>query len=156
MGRPYATELLELDETYKWCVRTPISGLARSVAGCADQPLIAVGSGGSLTSAHFAGFLHTSLTGQASQVFTPYELVTTSQQLTRSTVLVCSAGGSNPDILLATEFLIKRAPRNLFAVIIKNRTALQIQMESAGWPRCHAYSTPTKKDGFLATNSLLV
>ena len=25
----------------------------------------------------------------------------------------------------------------------------------AEWPICHAFATPTKRDGFLATNSLL-
>ena len=155
MGRPYATELSELDTTYKWAFQAQISELARSVRKAAGCPLIAVGSGGSLTSAHFVSLLHTSFTGQASQVFTPLEVATTPQHLAGSAVLICSAGGSNPDVLSATEALIKRTPRHLFAITTKLHTPLQVQFEAAQWPKCHAFSTPTKKDGFLATNSLL-
>jgi fructoselysine-6-P-deglycase FrlB-like protein/hydroxymethylpyrimidine pyrophosphatase-like HAD family hydrolase len=155
MGRPYAAELLELDATYEWAIRAAVSELARSVAQSAHHPLITVGSGGSLTSAHFAGLLHTRLTGQAAQTLTPYELVTTPQQLAGSSILICSAGGSNPDVITAAELVIKRSPRQLFAVTTRIGSLLQEQLEAAAWPRCHAFDTPIRKDGFLATNSLL-
>jgi trehalose-6-phosphatase len=155
MGRPYAVELQELDATYDWSILAPISELARSVAQCVHHPLIAVGSGGSLTSAHFACLLHTRLTGQAAQTLTPFELITASQQLFGSTVLICSAGGSNPDVITAAELAIRRAPARLFAVTTRSGSSLQEKLEAAVWPRCHAFDTPTRKDGFLATNSLL-
>lgn len=155
MGRPYAAELLELDATYDWAIHAPVSELARSIAQSVHHPLITVGSGGSLTSAHFASLLHTRLTGQASQTTTPYELVATAQRLEGSAVLICSAGGSNPDVVTAAELLIHRIPRQLIAVTTKSGSPLQKQLDAALWPRCHAFETPTKKDGFLATNSLL-
>jgi hydroxymethylpyrimidine pyrophosphatase-like HAD family hydrolase len=155
MGRPYSTELSELDATYAWSLQAEIDGLAHSVSKAAGFPLIAVGSGGSLTSAHFVSLLHTSFTGQASQVFTPLEVATTAQHLAETSVLICSAGGSNPDVLSATEALIKRAPHHLFAITTKPHTPLGRQFAAAEWPQCHAFSTPTKQDGFLATNSLL-
>jgi hydroxymethylpyrimidine pyrophosphatase-like HAD family hydrolase len=155
MGRPYATELSELDATYAWSLQAEIDGLAHSISKAAGSPLIAVGSGGSLTSAHFISLLHTSFTGQASQVFTPLEIATTAQHLSGTSVLICSAGGSNPDVLSATEALIKSAPHHLFAITTKPHTPLGRQFAAAEWPACHAFSTPTKKDGFLATNSLL-
>ncbi len=155
MGRPYSTELSELDATYAWSVRAEITSLAHSIGKAAGFPLIAVGSGGSLTSAHFVSLLHTSFTGQASQVFTPLEVATTAQHLAGTSVLICSAGGSNPDVLSATDALIKRVPHHLFAITTKPHTPLGKQFSVAEWPQCHAFSTPTKKDGFLATNSLL-
>jgi hydroxymethylpyrimidine pyrophosphatase-like HAD family hydrolase len=155
MGRPYAAELSELDATYAWAVAAPVSDLARSIAQAIHHPLITVGSGGSLTSAHFASLLHTRLTGQASQTTTPYDLVTTPQQLGGSAVLICSAGGSNPDVVTAAELLVRRVPRQLIAITTKTGSPLQKQLEAALWPQCHAFATPTKKDGFLATNSLL-
>jgi hydroxymethylpyrimidine pyrophosphatase-like HAD family hydrolase len=155
MGRPYAVELEELDATYAWSIGAPISELARSVARCVHHPLIAVGSGGSLTSAHFAGLLHTRFTGQASQTLTPYELATASQSFADTAILICSAGGSNPDVITAAELVLKRMPHQLFAVTTRSGSPLQERLESASWPDCHAFSTPTKKDGFLATNSLL-
>jgi hydroxymethylpyrimidine pyrophosphatase-like HAD family hydrolase len=95
------------------------------------------------------------LTGQASQTTTPYDLVTNTQQIGHSTVLICSARGSNPDVVAAAELLIRRVPRQLIAITTKSGSPLQTQLESTLWPRCHAFATPTKKDGFLATNSLL-
>jgi hydroxymethylpyrimidine pyrophosphatase-like HAD family hydrolase len=155
MGRPYSTELSELDATYAWSVQAEIDGLAHAVSKVAGFPLIAVGSGGSLTSAHFVSLLHTSFTGQIGQVFTPLEAATTAQHLAGISVLICSASGSNPDVLSATESLIKRTPHHLFAITTKQHTPLRRQFAAAEWPECHAFSTPTKKDGFLATNSLL-
>jgi HAD superfamily hydrolase (TIGR01484 family) len=155
MGRPYSTELFELDATYAWSLQAKIDELAQSVSKTVGFPLIAVGSGGSLTSAHFASLLHTSFTGQAGQVFTPLEVATTAQHLAGTSVLICSAGGSNPDVLSATKALIKRALHHLFAITTKQHTPLGRQFAAAEWPQCHAFSTPTKKDGFLATNSLL-
>ena len=155
MGRPYSTELSELDATYAWSVQTEIDGLAHAVSKAAGFPLIAVGSGGSLTSAHFVSLLHTSFTGQIGQVLTPLEAATTVQHLAGTSVLICSASGSNPDVLSATESLIKRAPHHLFAITTKQHTPLGRQFAAAEWPECHGFSTPTKKDGFLATNSLL-
>jgi hypothetical protein len=155
MGRPYSTELSELDATYAWSLQAEIDGLVDAVSKAAGFPLIAVGSGGSLTSAHFVSLLHTSFTGKACQVFTPLEVATTAQHLAETSVLICSAGGSNPDVLSATGALIKRAPHHLFAITTKPHTPLGRQFAAAEWPQCHAFSTPTKKDGFLATNSLL-
>lgn len=155
MGRPYASELLELDATYAWCMAVSVDALTRSIALASRGPLFCVGSGGSLTAAHFATFLHTRFTGEISQTFTPFELASTSQQLLDASVLICSAGGSNPDVIAAASFSIQRNPRQLFAVTTRSRSPLQLRLAEAVWPTCHAYSTPTRKDGFLATNSLL-
>jgi trehalose-6-phosphatase len=77
------------------------------------------------------------------------------QQIGGSAVLICSAGGSNPDVVIAAELLVRRVPRQLIAITTKAGSPLQKQLESALWPQFHAFATPTKKDGFLATNSLL-
>jgi hydroxymethylpyrimidine pyrophosphatase-like HAD family hydrolase len=155
MGRPYAAELSELDATYEWAMRASVADLSRSVAHSAHHPLITVGSGGSLTSAHFASFLHSHLTGQASQTFTPFELASNAQRLDGWAVMICSAGGSNPDVVTVADLLIRRAPRQLIAITTKIGSPLQTRLDSAHWPSCYAFETPTKKDGFLATNSLL-
>lgn len=155
MGRRYATELLELDATYEWAMLASVAELSESVARSAHHPLIAVGSGGSLTLAHFAELLHGRFTGQPAQTLSPYELVTMAQPVAGSAVLLCSAGGSNPDVITAAQQILKRAPFQLLAVLTKPGSPLQDCLEEAAWPRCHAFLTPTKKDGFLATNSLL-
>lgn len=155
MGRPYATEITELYDTYLWSLAAPIDALADSIVESAGHPLIAIGSGGSLTSAHFACLLHTRFTGRSAQVLTPYELMGSAQALGDSSVLVCSAGGSNPDVLACVENAVDRAPHHLFAITTRAKSPLGRLLDERSWPSCHAFATPTKKDGFLATNSLL-
>ena len=155
MGRPYAAELQELDATYDWSLQAPIADLCRSIARCASLDTLFIGSGGSLTSAHFAGFLHGYFTGRPFQTLTPYEFASLPRTLDHTAIAICSAGGSNPDVIAAAELAIKRSPAQLFAVITRARSPLERLFDAAGWPTCHAFATPTKKDGFLATNSLL-
>jgi fructoselysine-6-P-deglycase FrlB-like protein/hydroxymethylpyrimidine pyrophosphatase-like HAD family hydrolase len=155
MGRPYAAELRELDATYAWSMREKVDALARSVAALAHRETVFVGSGGSLTSAHFATLLHSRITGRTAQTWTPYELASTDRLLTEAAVVICSAGGSNPDVIAAAQVAVKRAPAQLVAITTRLGSPLETLLASAGWPTCHTYATPTKKDGFLATNSLL-
>ena len=155
MGRPYENELEELDETYRWCLAAPVDELAGTVSKSAGHPLLAIGSGGSLTAAHFACLLHTRFTGLISQVLTPYDLMGSSQVLGHSAILVCSAGGNNPDVLACVENAANRMPHQLFAVTMRRNSPLCRMLSEREWPSCHTFITPTKKDGFLATNSLL-
>jgi fructoselysine-6-P-deglycase FrlB-like protein/hydroxymethylpyrimidine pyrophosphatase-like HAD family hydrolase len=155
MGRPYAAELRELDATYSWSQSASVDELARSVASLAQRDAVFVGSGGSLTSAHSGTFLHGRVTGRAAQTLTPYELASIDRVLTDAAVVICSAGGSNPDVIAAAHVAIKRAPAQLVAITTRAGSPLEAELATARWSRCYAFPTPTKKDGFLATNSLL-
>lgn len=155
MGRPYATELEELHRTYAWALETRVDALADAIAASTQGPLLAVGSGGSLTAAHFACFLHTQFTGRIAQVFTPYELISSPLSLEDFSVLVLSAGGSNPDVLACVDDAATRLPRNLAAITTTPESPLGDRLQRLSWPTVHAFDTPTRKDGFLATNSLL-
>ncbi len=63
MGKPFEAELTKLDETYAWAKTYPIPGLSATF-GRSTCPLIAVGSGGSYTTAHFAAALYQERLGQ--------------------------------------------------------------------------------------------
>jgi hypothetical protein len=155
MGRPYESELAELSETYSWAMAAPVESLAASIQNVAHLPLIAVGSGGSLTSACVAATVHTRVTGQLSRVMTPYEIAASPLSLTQVGILLCSAGGSNPDVLSCYEGLIQREPGMLAAICTRSDTPLAKIASLQDWTRCHEFATPVRKDGFLATNSLL-
>ena len=58
MGRPFAVEVQELPATYEWAMKADVRRLTAAIGGCLDVPLVAVGSGGSLTVAEFAAKLH--------------------------------------------------------------------------------------------------
>ena len=99
MGKPYADELEALTRTYGWAQAADVGAMAAAMHACADSPLISVGSGGSLTSAYVASYLHTLYSGKLARPMTPYELASSPVHLGDLSVLFLSAGGGNPDIL---------------------------------------------------------
>mgnify|MGYP001166139494 CR=1 FL=1 len=155
MGRPYKSELAELGETYAWSMAASPESLAASLAMAVRLPLIAVGSGGSLTSASVAAALHMRFTGLLARVMTPYDLSMSPLSLKEIGVLVCTAGGSNPDVLSCFEGLVRREPALLAAICTRCDTPLAKAAAFHDWAFCHEFPAPIRKDGFLATNSLL-
>lgn len=155
MGRPYESELSEFDETYAWSMAASVEELASSLARVIRMPLVAVGSGGSLTSASVACVLHTQFTGMLARVMTPYDLAMSPLALKECGVLLCTAGGSNPDVLSCFEGLVRREPALLAAVCTRRNTPLTKAASSHDWTFCHEFPAPVRKDGFLATNSLV-
>ncbi|MCI0465051.1 MAG: hypothetical protein L0Z62_49655 [Gemmataceae bacterium] len=154
MGKPYLKELASLADTYAWAVATNIAPLMRAVLGASRGPLICVGSGGSLTAAHFAAALHSG-GGQVAKAVTPLEAVSSTVDLRNAAVLILSAQGSNPDVLGAFRAIARREPRLLLVVCA--RTASPLVRLATGASACEVFEfdAPTGKDGFLATNSLL-
>ncbi|HUQ72052.1 MAG TPA: hypothetical protein VM165_21160, partial [Planctomycetaceae bacterium] len=155
MGRPYAAELDELNRTYAWALDASVDALADTIASSSQAPLLTAGSGGSLTAAHFACLLHTQFTGRSAQVFTPYELINSPISLEDFAVFILSASGSNPDVLACVENVAVRLPRYLAAITTRPESPLGDYLQQLSWPTLHAFETPIRKDGFLATNSLL-
>lgn len=155
MGRPYETELAGFAETYAWSMAASVGALASSLARTTRMPLIVVGSGGSLTSASIACALHTQFTGMLARVMTPYDLAMSPLTLKESGVLLCTAGGSNPDVLSCFEGLIRREPALLAAICTRSSTPLARVASLHDWTFCHEFPAPVRKDGFLATNSLV-
>ncbi len=155
MGRPYESELSEFAETYAWSIAASVEALASSLARITRMPLVAVGSGGSLTSASVACALHTQFTGMLARVMTPYDLAMSPLTLKETGVVLCTAGGSNPDVLSCFEALIRREPGLLAAICTRSNTPLGKFASSHDWTFCHEFPTPVRKDGFLATNSLV-
>lgn len=155
MGRPYESELAELSETYDWAIAESVESLASSIEKASDLALVSVGSGGSATAACVAALVHTHFTGLLSRVMTPYELAASPLALKQIGILICTAGGSNPDVLTCYEGLIKREPGLLAAICTRMETPLAKIASQKDWTYCHEYATPVHKDGFLATNSLL-
>jgi fructoselysine-6-P-deglycase FrlB-like protein len=118
-------------------------------------PLVAVGSGGSYTSAHLAIFLHTLFTGRVGKAITPLELLTSSVYLPDLALLLLTAGGSNPDILACLERAKTLSPGRFGTICTRKGSLLADAVASSSAISLHEYELPTGKDGFLATNSLL-
>jgi len=155
MGRPYATELSRLSETYSWALEAPIEPLVAAVSALASLPLVAVGSGGSFSAAHLACSLHQCQTGMVSRPITPLELLSSSIHLRSVGVMIMSSGGSNTDVISTFEHTVSREPRRCIVLCLRKGSSLSRRARSYRFVDLLDLNLPTLKDGFLATNSLL-
>ncbi len=144
-----------LRRTYGWSVATDIDQLARAVSASASLPLVATGSGGSFTAAHFAAFLHQTYTGKVSKAVTPLELASFPPNPGEFAALFLSAGGTNTDINSAFAKIVKLEPRRLIVVCFRPDSPLVRKAAQYRYVDRISYKLPSGRDGFLATNSLL-
>jgi len=154
MGRPYAKELSELDETYAWGSTVEVPGLTSAIARAAHLPLIAAGSGGSLTSANAMIQLHRHFAGALALTTTPLQLKTAAPDDRRVTVWLVSAGGRNEDIRAALRAAAEREPRQLAILCGAPESPLMREADAYSWVDRISAHLPSD-DGFLATNSAL-
>lgn len=155
MGKPYANEISDLSATFRFAAAAPIDALARAVKAAAAGPLIAVGSGGSLSAAHFATTLHQSVCGQVAKAMTPLEVSAFPLLGAQISYLLLSAGGGNPDILDVFNALVVEEPRRLAVLTARSGTKLSRLAETYRYVDYSELELPSGRDGFLATNSLL-
>lgn len=155
LGKPFASELDAVADTYEWAASADVTHLADAIASIGTSPLVAIGSGGSLTAADFAARLHESYTGAVSVASTPMG-VAGSQALRRGAAgLLVSAGGRNPDVLNAARWMIRREARALVVLCGDKASPLASLAAKYPWTEFVPFSLPSRKDGFLATNSLV-
>lgn len=154
MGKPYEIELQNLKQTYEWALKVPIEKLCYFVNASHDLPLVAVGSGGSLTAACMAALLHQRV-GMVSKGVTPLDFISTEKTIQDTSVLIMSAGGRNSDILSAFRFAATSEPRQLMTLCMRTKSPLAILSKKFHYTSLLDFDLPSGKDGFLATNSLL-
>ena len=153
MARPYAQEMGRLTQTLAWAGSAPIDDLVRAIDTAALGPLVAVGSGGSLSAAHFLAQTHQSLAGQLARSATPAELINEPPPCTAS-IWLLSAGGGNVDINAAFEHAVVREPRQLVVLCGRAQSPLSAAARHHAYSDLLLFEPPAGKDGFLATNSL--
>ena len=154
MGRLYAREMDELADTYSHALDSSIEGLTQFVGAVACAPLYVVGSGGSMTTCVLTSILHEWGTGFMSKPVSPLEFLN-SNFAREASVLLVSAGGNNKDILSAFDRGVDAEPINLG--VLCTRADSRLTRRARATPSVHICggSIPAKKDGFLATNSLV-
>lgn len=155
MGKPYANELKQLEDTYEWSLNIDIRALAHSVKASGNQPLIAVGSGGSFSAADFACSLHQKFTGVLSKSITPMEFVNSPINLFGNTLMILSAGGTNPDVIAVLKNAMLREPGRCIVMCLQDDSPLSKLAETYNFIDLHKLNLPWGKDGFVSTNSLL-
>lgn len=156
MGKPFDKEIEDIPASLTWAFAEPIhSSFREMVSTFSSLPLLVVGSGGSLSGAHFVARLHEQTTGQMARAITPLELLFSQVNPALHAVLFLTASGNNKDILSAFDNSIRR--EFITIGIVCANTASKIVQKSRPYPHVHVYeySNPVGKDGFLAVNSLL-
>jgi hydroxymethylpyrimidine pyrophosphatase-like HAD family hydrolase/fructoselysine-6-P-deglycase FrlB-like protein len=154
MAKPYALEISKLPQTLRWAGEADVGVLAKAVKCAGLSPLVAVGSGGSLSAAHALVFFHQCLTGHVARVSTPLELAAGPVDI-RSAIWLLSAGGGNVDIQSAFKAAVHAEPRQLSILCGKPKSALVQLAAQHPYVDVALHEPPAGKDGFLATNSLL-
>lgn len=151
----YERELSELPGTYASAYAAAIDQLKHAIAGSAESSIIGVGSGGSFTVASLLCNLHETYTGRVSRPSTPLELICNPTLASSSPVFLISAEGKNPDIVEALERARSYSSRSVH--VITNRETSALMEVSRGLSGVKPYVFELgKKDGYLATNSLLL
>ncbi len=153
MARPYAHEMAQLAHTLTWAGSFPVNDLMSAVSVAARGSLVAVGSGGSLSAAHFLAQLHQRNSGELARVATPAEAITEPAPRTAS-IWLLSAGGGNVDINAAFEDAVLREPRQLAVLCGRAQSPLATAARRHAYTDLLLFELPAGKDGFLATNSL--
>ena len=155
MGRPYAKELTLLSATYAHALAADIAWLRESVDALRARPIIVVGSGGSVSACHVTARLHESRARLSARVLTPLEFVRHPVPQ-EAGVLLLSASGKNPDIIAAALHAIEAEYAPVVSLSTRPQTALRSTLAPHRHATAHEFVGPSAKDGFLATNSLLL
>lgn len=155
MGKPYELELQHLSDTYAASMKIDIRRLRDAVARASSLPLVAVGSGGSLSAAHFVAALHQRFTRKMAKAVTPLELIEDTPLERESAVWCLSASGRNSDINNAFKAAALNEFQELLVACAQTKSPLSRMASQYRYTDIFDFNLPSGKDGFLATNSLL-
>jgi len=151
----YQTELNKLSTTYTAAMQEDVSHLKRAIAGASESSVIGVGSGGSFTVAALLCNLHEAYTGRVSRPSTPLEIICNPTLASSSPVFLISAEGKNPDITEALERARQHSARPVHVLTNRDSSPLMEGVQQLFDVSTHVFKLQ-EKDGYLATNSLLM
>lgn len=158
MTTKYETELSQLATTYAAALVAPeqdVNLFKNAIRSASESSLIAVGSGGRFTAASLLCNLHETYTGRVSRPSTPLEIICNPTLASSSPVFLISAEGKNPDICEALERARRHSARTLHVLTNRRESKLMECVERLTDVTPHIFSM-IEKDGYLATNSLLL
>ncbi len=154
-GTYYDGELAELGNTFSAAMSADIEPLKLAIASAAESSIIGVGSGGSFTVASLLCNLHELYTGRVSRPSTPLEIICNPTLAASSPVFMISAEGKNPDIIEVLERARRHSSRTVHVVTNRGSSPLMEHVRELPEVTPHVFEL-AKKDGYLATNSLLL
>ena len=154
MGRPYKNELRLLPDTYQWAISQDCSYLQRLMRDQRDKTLIAIGSGGSYSTAVAAVALHRYFHRSPAYAVTPLELEGVPLEDRSSSIWFFSGSGRNIDIRRALKASLPNESNLLTVFCGRVDSPLEVDARKAFVNRIFSFNSELGKDGYLATNSL--
>ncbi|MCG8343876.1 MAG: HAD-IIB family hydrolase [Chlorobiales bacterium] len=151
----YDNELSQLVATYQHGLTLDVAPLKSAIAGACESSIIGVGSGGSYTVASLLCNLHETYTGRLSRPVTPLEIICNPTLAAASPVFFLSAEGRNPDISEALRRARRHSARIIHVLSNRSNSLLMECVDELTDVSKHVFHLE-KKDGYLATNSLLL
>lgn len=151
----YQSELNQLSATYAAAMTADVTHLKEAIAGSSESSIIGVGSGGSFTVASLLCNLHETYTGRVSRPSTPLEIICNPTLASSSPVFLISAEGKNPDITEALDRARHHSARQVHVLTNRTSSPLMKAVSHLLDVRAHIFELQ-EKDGYLATNSLLL
>ena len=153
MGKPFKKEIEESFATIKWAMEQDIDSVFSRLFRDISKPLFIVGSGGSLSACHFIASIYQNL-GIIAKAITPLDLYYSRFALKEAKVLFISSSGRNNDILFAFKIAVQNHASEITTLCMRKDAPLTKLANSFSVSKGIEFDVPTKKDGFLATNSL--
>lgn len=151
----YQSELDNLSVTYMTAMGEDVSRLKDAISGASESSIIGVGSGGSFTIASLLCSLHETYTGRVSRPSTPLEIICNPTLASSSPVFLISAEGKNPDITEALKRARKHSARPIHILTNRRESPFMRNVSQLSNVDAHVFKL-REKDGYLATNSLLL
>ena len=151
----YDYEMSKLAGTYSAAVATDVSKIKAAIAGASESSVIGVGTGGSYTVASLLCHLHEAYTGRVSRPATSLELICNPTLAASSPVFLISAEGKNPDIVEALQRARRHSARPIHVLTNRAASPLTDAIGRLSDITTHLFEL-ADKDGYLATNSLLL
>ena len=144
-------ELGGLRDVYRDALEYDHTALRGILAEIAFGPAVFVGSGGALAVAEFAAQLHRQTSGRPARATTPLGLAAGARESDAATVLF-SARGRNPDIRLGARAASYAGYHPV--IVVSCRSSSELPPALLRYVDV-AVQTPSPKDGFLATSSVI-
>lgn len=148
----YSTELAALEQTYAQALLTDVASLRAAVRRTAQGPAVFIGSGGSTALAVLASYLHEAIFRQPARACTTLEAMHLPPIPGRGAMMF-SSSARHPDAIA----VLASYRRKLFdpAALVTHRLADDVRDVAGADTHVVTLPLPARKDGFLATGSVL-